>query len=119
MSSINERIKNRRKELGLSVDKIAEMLNISRASYYRYEGNEIYNMPLISIAPLAKILNVSPAWIMGWESDKDSFISPDERRIVQKYRLLNEDDQEDIEAMIDTKLARMERKYKKDEESCD
>lgn len=117
MSSINERIKNRRKELGLSVDKIAEMLDISRASYYRYEGNEIYNMPLISIAPLAKILQVSPAWIMGWENDKDNYVSSDEKRIIQKLRLLNEDDQEDVEAVIDAKLSRKERKYKKDAES--
>lgn len=41
-----------------------------------------------------------------------------EERILSKFRLLSEDDQDDIEAMIDAKLARRERKYKKDEESC-
>lgn len=64
---INERIKERRKELHLSADYIAQQLGISRASYYRYEKSEVYNMPITALEPLAKILNVTPSYLMGWD----------------------------------------------------
>lgn len=69
--TIGERIKQRRKELGLSVDDIAEKLGKNRATIYRYESNEIENMPLDVIEPLARVLNVSPAYLMGWEDKKE------------------------------------------------
>ena len=38
---IGERIKKRRKELGLSAEQIAEKLGVSPATIYRYESNDI------------------------------------------------------------------------------
>lgn len=38
---IGERIRQRRKEIGLSVDELAEILGKNRATVYRYESNEI------------------------------------------------------------------------------
>lgn len=70
---IHERIKRLRKQNKLSVDEIVKKLNISRATYYRYESNEIEKLPLTILEPLAKILNTTPAYLMGWqESDKAS-----------------------------------------------
>ena len=59
---IHERIKRLRKQNKLSVDEIVKKLNISRATYYRYESNEI-----TILEPLAKILNTTPAYLMGWQ----------------------------------------------------
>lgn len=73
MSTIGERIKKRRLALGLSVDQVAKQLGKDRATVYRYESDEIGNMPLSIIEPLARILGVSPAYIMGWESIEESF----------------------------------------------
>lgn len=66
--TVGERIKARRKQLGLSVDDIAEKLGKNRATIYRYESDEIENLPLNILEPLAKVLNVSPAYLMGWEN---------------------------------------------------
>lgn len=65
--TIGERIKQRRKELGLSVDELAEMLHKNRATIYRYESNEIEKLPTTVLEPLAKALGVTPAYLMGWE----------------------------------------------------
>lgn len=73
--NVGERIKNRRKELGMSADKLAELINKNRATIYRYEKNEIENMPYDVIEPLAKVLNVSPAYLMGWEDQATSLDS--------------------------------------------
>lgn len=70
--NVGQRIKNRRKELGMSADELAELIDKNRATIYRYEKNEIENMPYDVIEPLAKVLNVSPAYLMGWENQATS-----------------------------------------------
>ena len=70
--NISERIKARRLELGLSVDAIAEKLHINRATYYRYESNEIEKFPVDSVLPLAEILQLSPATLMGWDKEEQT-----------------------------------------------
>lgn len=67
--TIGERIKQRRKELGLSVDELADKLGKNRATIYRYESNEIEKLPTTVLEPLADVLGVSPGFLMGWEDE--------------------------------------------------
>lgn len=67
--TIGERIKERRKELGLTVDELAERLGKNRATIYRYESNDIEKLPTTVLEPLAKVLNVTPAYLMGWKTN--------------------------------------------------
>ena len=69
--TIGERIKQRRKELGLSVDELADKLGKNRATIYRYESNEIEKLPTTVLEPLADALGVSPGFLMGWEKNGD------------------------------------------------
>lgn len=68
--TIGERIKLRRQELGMSADDLAARLGKNRATIYRYESDEIENLPINVLEPLAEILNVSPAYLMGWKNEK-------------------------------------------------
>lgn len=63
-----ERIKSRREELGLSVEEIALRLGKHRATIYRYESDDIENFPADVLVPLARVLDTTPAYLMGWES---------------------------------------------------
>lgn len=65
--TVGARIKQRRKQLGLSADRIAEMLGRDRSTYYRYESDEIENMPVSVLTPLARILGVSEAYLLSGE----------------------------------------------------
>lgn len=65
--SIGKRIKDRRKELNLSVDDIAEKLGKNRATIYRYESNDIENLPITILEPLSEALKTTPAYLMGWD----------------------------------------------------
>lgn len=67
---IGERIRQRRKEIGLSVDELAEILGKNRATVYRYESNEIEKPLTTVLEPLAKALKTTPAYLMGWEDEK-------------------------------------------------
>lgn len=62
-----DRIKQRRLELGLSADDLANKIGKSRATIYRYENGDIENMPTPILEPLAKALNTTPADLMGWK----------------------------------------------------
>lgn len=65
--SIGTRIKERRKALGYSAEDIAARLGKSPATIYRYESGDIEKLPGELLAPLAEMLNTSPAYLMGWE----------------------------------------------------
>ncbi len=67
--TIGERIYKRRTELNMSVEDIAKKLNKNRATIYRYENNEIENLPASVLNSLADILKTTPAFLMGWEDN--------------------------------------------------
>lgn len=69
---IGERIKQRRLELGYTADALAKLLNKNRATIYRYENGDIENMPIDVLEPLAKALNTTPAYLMGWQESHNS-----------------------------------------------
>ena len=64
---IGERIKQRRKELKMSADKLAEKLGKDRSTIYRYEKGDIDNLPLDILEPIAVALNTTPQYLMGWD----------------------------------------------------
>lgn len=65
--SVGKRIKERRNELQMSVDELAQKLNKNRATIYRYEKGEIENLPIDILEPLAKALDTTPQYLMGWD----------------------------------------------------
>lgn len=88
--STGQRMKARRKELGLSAEYIANQLNLSPATIYRYENGDIDKVPGDILEPLAAILQTTPAHLMGWDDYSNPIeftVSTDE---LQKY--LTEED---------------------------
>ena len=85
---IGERIKQRRLELGYTADALAKLLNKNRATIYRYENGDIENMPIDVLEPLAKALNTTPAYLMGWDESssakQNTKFSPRIERDIQK-----------------------------------
>ena len=66
--TIGERMKERRVELGLSQEELAKKAGYkSRSSIQKLESSR--NLPLVKVEKMAKALNCSPAYIMGWEDD--------------------------------------------------
>lgn len=60
------RMKQRRKELGISVEAVAAALGVSVATVYRYEKGDIEKVPGALLEPLARVLHTTPAYLMGW-----------------------------------------------------
>lgn len=64
---LNEYLKNRRIELGLSLRDVAELIGVNASTITRWESGDIENMRRDRIEAYAKSLHISPAVIMGWE----------------------------------------------------
>ena len=63
-----ERIKKLRQRDNYTLDEIADKLGTSRQTIFKYENGIVTNIPSDKIEQLALIFNVTPAYIMGWET---------------------------------------------------
>ena len=66
-----EKIKFRRKEIGFSAEKVADIIGVSPATIYRYEKGDIEKVPGDVLFSIAKALHTTPAYLMGWEDAPD------------------------------------------------
>ena len=64
--TVGERMKARRKSLGISADKVAEALGVSRSTIFRYEKGDIDKVPSEQLEPIARVLKTSVGYLMGW-----------------------------------------------------
>lgn len=100
---IGERIKQRRLELGYTADTLAKMLNKNRATIYRYENGDIENMPIDVLEPLAKALNTTPAYLMGWSSEQSTKKNPNTQTSTN-MSVNNSKDERDIQKRLQSIL---------------
>ena len=100
---IGERIKQRRLELGYTADTLAKMLNKNRATIYRYENGDIENMPIDVLEPLAKALNTTPAYLMGWSSEQSTKKNPNAQTSTN-MPVNNSKDERDIQKRLQSIL---------------
>ncbi|WMJ90633.1 helix-turn-helix domain-containing protein [Anaerocolumna sp. MB42-C2] len=67
MSVLQERIKERRLTLGMTLLEVANQLGVKEATMQRYESGEIKNVKHETITKLAEVFQCSPSYLMGWE----------------------------------------------------
>ena len=66
---IGLKLRQRRKELGLSMKEIADKIGVSEATVSRWESGQIANMKRNFVPAYAKALNVPTEFIMGFEDE--------------------------------------------------
>lgn len=69
MKNIGYRIKERRKQLGLTGVEVAERVGIAQATYYRYETTKGENLTADLVRPLANVLLTTPEYLLGFTDD--------------------------------------------------
>ncbi|MCM1233037.1 MAG: helix-turn-helix domain-containing protein [Ruminococcus flavefaciens] len=61
-----KRIKARRRELGITQEELGKKAGVTKATINKYETGIVSNLKRSTIEEIAKALNVSPSYIMGW-----------------------------------------------------
>lgn len=68
--TIGERIKKERKKKGLSQVELADKIGATKQTLYKYETGVITNIPSDKIEAIASVLGLTPAYLMGWTTDR-------------------------------------------------
>ena len=126
MNNIIARIKKRRTDLDMSYQELAKKTGLSKSTLQRYETGSIKNMPIDKLEVIANALEISPAYLMGWEeiyTDKkennktETSISIKERKLLNNFNKLNETGKD--EAIKRVSELTLIPSYKKDEFKID
>lgn len=70
--TIGERIRERREALKINQTDLADKISVSKQTLYKYENGIVTNIPSNKIEEIAKVLNTTPEFLMGWEKPKNS-----------------------------------------------
>ena len=82
-----DKIKNLRIQNNMTLEEVGDRIGVSKQTLYKYENNIIRNIPSDKIEGLAKVFNISPAQIMGWDdTPKGYYKDPEAAELVEYLR---------------------------------
>ena len=119
--AIGARIKQRRKELGLTQLQIYSNVGISSGNLSDIEnGNKLPSTP--TLISLSIVLNCSIDWTLKGETpNNENLILSDEitNRLLEGFMKLSEDDKEELIGIIELKLRKSQRARNANSKSFD
>jgi len=83
---IIKRIKDRRVELGLSYQDIADATGLSKSTIQRYETGSIRKVPINQIKELARALHTTPSYLMGWDDNPGYYTDIETAMLAQELK---------------------------------
>lgn len=95
MPFMRDRLKQRRLNMGLTLEEVANELQVERPTIQRYESGKIKSISTTTVEALAQALHCSPAYLMGWsdsvhelddEKRASDNLTAGEKRILELYR---------------------------------
>lgn len=69
--TIGDRINKKRLEKGMTLEELGRKAGVSKVTIHKYESKIITNIPSDRIEAMAKALEVSPAYLMGWSDNSE------------------------------------------------
>lgn len=103
LSSVtSRRINELRVKHGYTIEKLAELVGVSKATISKWENGYVDNMRQNNVGRLAKVFGVSPTYILGYD-EEDSIR---ESEFTTKYEQLSEDQKILIDNLIETFLSK-------------
>ena len=112
---IGKRIKSLREQLHMTQEELATYADTTKQTIYKYETGIVTNIPSDRIEAIASALNVSPAYLMGWDNlIQDEKTAPPEtlgeaademNAIIEKLSLLSDEELDLLEQYVDKLLA--------------
>lgn len=96
--TIGERIRNRREEVGMSQQDLANKLGYkSKVSISKIESG-VRELRQKNIMDIAKALRTTPAYIMGWDDEKET--SSTDAELVNLFATLTDDQKHQVAKFI-------------------
>ncbi len=67
IKTMGDKMRNKRKELRLTLDDVAHRVKVAKSTIQRYEAGKIETPKIPVVREIAKVLGVSSAWLLGKE----------------------------------------------------
>ena len=83
---IIKRIRDRRIELGMSYQDVADATGLSKSTIQRYETGSIRKVPINQIEDLARALHVAPSYLMGWDDTPGYYTDVETAMLAQELK---------------------------------
>ena len=90
MGVLSTVLKQRRKELGLTLLQIADAVGVTEATVQRWESGNIKTLRHDKITKLADVLQVSPAALMGWDDKSILELVAEDNGLIHAAKLLSD-----------------------------
>lgn len=65
---IGEKIKIARDNAGLTQEELGKKCGTTKQTIFKYETGVVTNIPIDRLEAIAEAVNVSAAWLLGWET---------------------------------------------------
>lgn len=94
----------------MTLEDVANIVGVGKSTVRKWETGMIANMRRDKIADLAKALNTTPAYLMGWEEEEkketlaENDLSESERKLIELFRKVPEDRQDFVMKMIEAAI---------------
>ena len=79
--NMGEKIKALRQQRGMTLEEFGNLVGVGKSTVRKWENGMIANMRRDKIAAVAKALNVTPGYLMGW--DEEPNLPPKVSRITR------------------------------------
>jgi transcriptional regulator with XRE-family HTH domain len=106
-----QRIRELRKEKGLTLEQVADIVGVGKSTVRKWETGEIANMRRDKIAKLAEALHTTPAYLMGWNEGEEKSVpvsedalSNDEKLLIDLFRQIPSESRPLVLSMIKAAL---------------
>lgn len=96
MEKMGDKIKRLRTENNMTLEELGNKVGVGKSTVRKWENGIIANMRRDKISKLAAALDVSPAYLMDWESDTTSPSSNSSPILMEIYNQLLPDNQKKI-----------------------
>lgn len=98
---VRKRILDLMKQNNISYGELSKRTNLSKSTLQRYIANENSRLPIDRVQKIAKGLNTTPAYLMGWED----VTADEDKEIVNYFLSLGDKLSDGVEDMTQEELA--------------
>jgi len=96
-NKLPEILKARRKELNLTLKEIGKKIGVTEATVQRWESGATENLRYNRLIKLAKVLEVKPSFLMGFE---DAPQNAKEKELLEIYQKAKESDKAEVKTLL-------------------
>ena len=109
MSTVGDRILQRRKELNLTQEEVAKRMGYKSKSTINKIEMGINDIPQGKIVKFAEVLSTTPSYLMGWEEEEkktpeEPRLNEGEKMLLELFRQVPEEKQQLVLQMIEVAL---------------